>query len=354
MTDPEIHCERRGAAGHVLLDRPKALNALTPGMTRALGRALAAWAVDPGIERVVIRGAGERAFSAGGDIRLLYEQGKAGDHAAQLAFWREEYQINRFIARYPKPYVALMDGLVMGGGAGVSMHGSRRVAGERLVFAMPEVDIGFFPDVGATFVLPRLPGAIGVYLAVSGARIGAGDAMARGLATHFVPSSRFDALADALCDSGDTDAILARFIAPPPPASLARHGALIAAAFASDRPAEVLARLDRAAADGDDFARATATALRAKSPTSVAIALRQMREGRGLSIEDALRLEFRIVWRICRRPDLYEGIRAAIIERGRPPVWSPASFDAVDPADIEAFLAPLGADELDFPAIPSP
>ena len=346
MSEPEIICERRGAAGCVLLNRPGALNALTPGMTRALTEALVAWADDPAIERVVVRGAGDRAFCAGGDIRLIYEQGRAGDHASQLDFWREEYRLNRMIARYPKPYVALMDGFVMGGGAGVSIHGSRRVAGDRLGFAMPEVSIGFFPDVGATWFLPRLPGGVGAYLGLTGARIGAGDACATGLATAYVPSERFNALAEALTAPGDTDALIARFVAPAPAPSLAAHRAATDAFADAPDPLTLLARLDGM---DDEFPRETARLLRTKSPTSVSIGLRQMRAGVGLSIEEALRVEFRIVSRICRMPDFYEGVRAAIIDRTRPPIWNPGRFEDIDPTAIDACFASLGVDDLTFP-----
>ncbi len=347
MADQDIICERRGASGFALLNRPKALNALNLDMVRALSRALTQWRDDPAVERVVVRGAGERAFCAGGDIRLIHEQGQAGDHAGQLAFWREEYRLNQMIARYPKPFVALMSGIVMGGGAGLSILGSHRVAGETLSFAMPEVSIGFCPDVGATYFLPRLAGSFGVYLGVTGARIVVGDACAAGLVDFFVPSQSFDALSDALTGSGDTDAILARFAAPPPAAKLAPHRATIAACFCAPDIATLLARLD----DNDsEFANVTAADLRRKSPSSVAIAFRQMRIGGALSIEEALRVECRIVARIRHTHDLYEGIRAAIIDKDQAPRWDPSRFEALDSATIDAFFAPLGAEELTFPA----
>ncbi len=350
MSDPEIICERRGAAGFILLNRPDALNALTPPMVRALGASLLQWDQDPAIARVVIRGAGNRAFCVGGDIRLIRDQGLAGDHASQLSFWRAEYQLNRMIARYKKPYVALMDGFVMGGGAGVSIHGSHRIAGDRLAFAMPEVSIGFFPDVGSTFFLSRLPHRIGVWLALAGARIGAGDACASGLATTFVPSAEYDALAEALTLQGDTNALIARFSAPAPAPATAAHFKLIETCFDAPDIATILSRLDAAAArSSDSFATVTAAGLRQNSPTSLAIALRQMQLGAGLTIEDALRAEFRIVSRICRRHDLYEGVRAAIIDKGSAPQWRPARLEDIVPSDIDTCFAPLGADELEFP-----
>ena len=343
MSEPELICERRGAAGCVLLNRPKALNALTPGMVAGLAAALDAWERDPAVERVVVRGAGERAFCAGGDIRLIHDLGKAGDHAAQMAFWRDEYRLNARIARYPKPYVSLIDGIVMGGGVGVSAHGSRRVAGDRYSFAMPEVSIGFFPDVGASYFLPRLPGQAGVWLALTGARIGAGDACSLGLATHFCPSGEHAALAEALCGRGDTDVLLARFAAPAPPPKFSHARGVIDACFARASVAEIIAALEAA---GGDFAAETLATLAGKSPTSLVLTLRQMREGARLALPDVLRMEYRIVWRVCRGREFQEGVRAAIIDRDNRPSWSPARLEDVRAADIEACFAPLGADEL--------
>jgi len=349
MAMGDIICERRGAAGFVLLNRPQALNALNHEMVRGLDAALEAWARDPAIERVVISGVGGRAFCAGGDIRLMHELGVAGRFDEQLDFYREEYRLNQRIARYPKPYVALLDGYVMGGGVGVSIHGSHRIAGEKLVFAMPEVSIGFFPDVGATCFLPRLPDATGAYLAVTGARIGAGDAVELGLATAHVPSARLLDLALALEAPGDTNAIIAAFSAAPPAGALGPHRALIREAFGPCDVSHLLLRLEGAAAQGGAFAAETLALLRAKSPTSVAIGLRQMAEGRGAEIEAALGVEFRIVSRICRMGDFYEGVRAVIIDKDNKPRWSPARLEDVDSSAIDACFAPLGAGELTFP-----
>ena len=345
----DIICERRGAAGFVLLDRPQALNALTHDMVRGLDAALELWADDPAIERVVISGAGGRAFCAGGDIRLMHELGSAARFDEQLDFYREEYRLNQRIARYPKPYVALLDGYVMGGGVGVSIHGSHRVAGEKLVFAMPEVSIGFFPDVGATCFLPRLPDATGAYLAVTGARIGVGDAVELGLATAHVPSARLPDLAQALEAPGDTNAIIAAFGTAPPVGVLGPHRALVREAFGPCDVQHLLLTLEGAAAQGCAFATDALALLRAKSPTSVAIGLRQMLEGRGVEIEAGLRIEFRIVSRICRMDDFYEGVRAVIIDKDNRPRWKPARLEAVDSRAIDACFAPLGAGELTFP-----
>ena len=211
----QAEIDRRGAAGVVVLNRPKALNALTLTMVRLMAAALDAWELDPAVTRVVIRGAGDKAFCAGGDIRHLYDLGRAGAHAEQLAFWRGEYQLNRRIRTYPKPVVALIDGIVMGGGVGVSINASHRIAGERFVFAMPEVGIGFFPDVGGTFFLPRLARHAGVYFALTGLRADPGDALAFGLADAFVPSAAFAALAEALESEAPVEATISRFAEVP-------------------------------------------------------------------------------------------------------------------------------------------
>ena len=348
MAMSDIICEKRGAAGFVLLNRPQALNALNHDMVQALDAALEAWARDPAVERVVICGAGGRAFCAGGDIRLMHELGVAGRFDEQLDFYREEYRLNQRIARYPKPYVALLDGYVMGGGVGVSIHGSHRIAGDRLVFAMPEVSIGFFPDVGATFFLPRLPDATGAYLAVTGARIGTGDAVELGLATAHVPSERFAQLALALEGPGDTDGIVSAFRTAPSPGTLGPHRALIREAFGPCDVSHLLRSLEGACAQGSAFAADTLALLRAKSPTSVAIGLRQMVAGRSADIESALRIEFRIVSRVCRMNDFYEGVRAVIIDKDNQPRWSPARLEEVDARLVEACFAPLGAGELTF------
>src|SRR5215470_17725844 len=211
MTEADILFARRGAAGIVTLNRPKALNAITHAMVRALAAQLAEWAKDEAVSRVIVVAPGDRAFSAGGDIRALYELGRAGRHAEALQFWRDEYMLNTLIKRYPKPYVALIDGMVMGGGVGISVHGSHRVAGDRFQFAMPEVGIGFFPDVGATWFLPRLPGEIGTYCALTGERMKHADAVPAGVATHYVASSRFPELAEALAEDASVDTTLRAF-----------------------------------------------------------------------------------------------------------------------------------------------
>ncbi len=342
----EILCERRGHAGFVVLNRPQTLNALTAGMIDGLTRALEAWANDPRIAHVVITGAG-RAFCAGGDIRQLAGQIAAGNHEGVLAFWAREYRLNHRIHHYPKPYIALIDGLVMGGGVGVSVHGSARVAGDCYAFAMPEVGIGFFPDVGATYVLPRCPGRTGTYLALSGARASCGDGIALGLATHYVPSASFADLAERLTGP-DCKAALAAAVAPAPPSAIAAARGEIDRYFAGERLAAIEARLRLGAAEGSAFAGGALAALAGKSPTSLAIALRQMRLGVRLDFDEALALEYRIVTRLCRGHDFAEGVRALIIDKDQAPRWQPPTIGGLDEQAIEAYFASLGPDELAF------
>ena len=342
----EIICEIRGAAGVVVLNRPKALNALSLGMVRELARALDAWENDPRVTRIVVISTSEKAFSAGGDIRWLHDCGKAGRYDEMLAFWGEEYILNHRIKTYPKPYVALVDGIVMGGGVGISLHGSHRIAGDRYLFAMPEVGIGFFPDVGATYALPRLDGGFGSFLALTGERVGAADALSSGLATHGVPSARMAELADVLTRPGSVDEILAGFAVQRGPGPLDAEKALLAEAFTATSLPEVMVRLRRAGDNGSAFAGKLLQTIGVKSPTSVAIAFEQMRRGAGLDFAEAMRTEYRIVSRIARGHEFYEGVRAVVIDKDQAPRWQPATLDQVEQADIESYFAPLGAGEL--------
>jgi enoyl-CoA hydratase len=345
MSEAEIICERRGASGTVFLNRPRALNAITLKMVRELTQALDAWEHDPAIKNVLVAAAPGKAFSAGGDIRLLYEQGRTGDHSAQLDFWREEYRLNRRIRLYPKPYVALVDGIVMGGGVGVSLHGSHRIAGDKFSFAMPEVGIGFFPDVGATYFLPRLPGRTGMYLALTGARANSADAVHLGLASAYVVSARFDDLADALRNGEPTDDAVARLRSDIAGGPIVANRALIDRCFCGSSPRDILARLK---ADPSAFAAEAAQALRAKAPLSLEIAFRQMTVGGSLSMDEAMQTEFRIVSRVCRGTDFYEGIRATILDKDFAPRWRHSNLGEVTPGEADAYFAPLAAEELTF------
>jgi enoyl-CoA hydratase len=340
----EILFERCGEAGIVTLNRPAALNAVTHGMVRALRARLDQWRDDPAVTRVVVTAAGERAFSAGGDLRRLYDLGRAGDYEAALDFWRDEYALNAAIKHYPKPYVALIDGIVMGGGVGVSIHGSHRVAGDRFQFAMPEVGIGFFPDVGATWFLPRLPGELGAYCALTAERLRSDDAVASGVATHRVRSDRFAGLLEALSGSAPVDAVLAAFAEPAVEGRVTRIRGTIDRHFAADMVEDIVARLEAA----DAGARAMAATIRSKAPLSLKIALAQVRRGPHWSFDDCMGAEFRIVSRIVRGEDFYEGVRAVIIDKDNAPRWRPATLSEVTAAEIERHFAPL-ARELVLP-----
>ncbi len=337
-SDTEILFERRGAAGLVTLNRPKALNAVTHGMVLRLRAQLDRWADDDAVTRVVIVGAGERAFSAGGDIRHLYDLGQAGRHEEALQFWRDEYPLNAAIKNYRKPYVALIDGIVMGGGVGVSVHGSHRVAGDRYAFAMPEVGIGFFPDVGATWFLPRMPGELGTYCALTGERFGIGDALGAGLATHRIPSARFAALLDGLTGTVSVDAVLASFGEPVEEGPILRRRAAIDRLFAGASVEGILAALDQEAQSGSadaDWAGKTATTIRAKSPLSLKVAVAQVRRGKGYDFATCMRAEFRIVSRVIHGHDFSEGVRAVIVDKDNAPRWQPATLAEVSEGEVE-------------------
>jgi enoyl-CoA hydratase len=350
VDEADILFERRGTAGIVILNRPQALNAVSHGMVRALAQQLAEWETDPAVTRVIITANGGRAFSAGGDLRALYDLGRAGRYDEALGFFRDEYALNARIKRYRKPYVALIDGVVMGGGVGVSVHGSHRVAGDRFVFAMPEVGIGFFPDIGATWFLPRLPGELGTYCALTGERLKAADGVAAGVATHRVASAKFPELLEALCSAVSVDALLGAFAEPAGQGPVVARQAAIDRLFGGDRVEDILSRLDaEAAASGTDAAFAHAAALiRTKSPTSLKLVLAQMRRGSSLDFNECMRTEFRIVSRVVRGHDFYEGIRAVIVDKDQAPRWQPPMLDAVTSAEVERHFAPL-AGELDLP-----
>lgn len=341
----DIAIEKRGRAGLITLDRPHALNAVTAPMLHAIDRALEEWEQDAGVERVVIRAAGGRAFSAGGDIRDLYERCVSGRY--DVAFFRHEYTLNLRIARYAKPYIALIDGIAMGGGVGVSFHGSHRVAGGGLAFAMPEVGIGFFPDVGGSYLLSRLPGAVGLYLGLTGERVRRADALALGLATHACPSAGMAALLDDLCETRDIAAALDRHMER----DVGEGGPILAARDAIDATFDapdlvtVMRRLEKR--EDDWSARALAT-LRDKAPLSLHVAFEQIRRAAALSLEECMVMEFRILTRMLRAPDFIEGVRAAIIDKDGSPRWCHRDVRDVEPSEIAAHFEPaIDGDLLD-------
>ncbi|MCA1196068.1 enoyl-CoA hydratase/isomerase family protein [Saccharopolyspora sp. 6V] len=344
MTTPapeQVLLSVEGALGRITLNRPKAINSLTLEMVREMTAALQRWSTDEQVRAVLVEGAGERGLCAGGDIRALHDAAKAGDEELPKAFWSEEYRLNSMLAHYPKPVVGLMDGVCMGGGVGISAHGSRRVVTERSKVGMPEVGIGFVPDVGGTFLLSHAPGELGTHLALTGAPIGGADAVALGLADHHLPSERIDDLVKALT-SGDVDAALARFATAPPESPVAAQREWIDEAYAADDVAEILARLrarpEQAAADA-------AAAIGTKSPTSLKVTLRALRS-RPETLEAALDQEFRIALRCLTAGDFVEGVRATLVDKDRDPKWSPNALDEVTEEHVQRFFAPLEQGEL--------
>ncbi|GHC68412.1 enoyl-CoA hydratase/isomerase family protein [Limoniibacter endophyticus] len=336
---PDVVCERKGRAGLITLTRPKALNALNHAMIAVMTEALVEWRNDPAVELIVVRGEG-RAFCAGGDIVAVYHGGRQGN--PPVDFFRDEYRLNTLIANYPKPYVALIDGIVMGGGVGISCHGSHRVMTEKTMFAMPETGIGFFPDVGGSHFLSRLTRNFGIYLALTGGRIKQGDALWAGLATHAVSSERLEMLTERLCRDGRPDEALADITQHPAPESDEERLALIERAFAKLGVREILASLE---AENSEMAQEILTMLRSRSPTSLEVALRQVKEGDGKSMEECMIMEYRIAAQMLKGNDFYEGVRALLVDKDNAPNWKPASLEEVQPVDIDAyFKAPADGD----------
>ena len=328
----DVEFTRSGRLARILLNRPAALNALSLEMLAEMEDHLLAWADDPAVGLVLVEGAGGKAFAAGGDIQRLYDEGRAGGRYPGVFFWNE-YIVDRRIHRYAKPYVAFLDGIVMGGGVGLSVLGSHRVATEKTQFAMPETGIGFFPDVGGTWFLPRLPGRLGLWLALTGERLGGADALGAGVATHYVPSARLDGLREAL--AADGIAALDRFAEQPEPGPIAALRPRIDRLFAGDSVQAILAALD---AEGDEWAARTAKTIRTKSPTSLAVAFEQLRRGGALSLEEALTFEYRLSQAFMAHGDFLEGVRALIVDKDRNPRWGAPG----DPAAMFDTPAPGG------------
>jgi len=341
--EPHIFFEKRGALGLVTLNRPKALNALTHGMCLDMLKALTEWAADDAVKTVAIRGTGPRAFCAGGDIRAMADSNRDKTEAA-AKFLRDEYRLNAMIGAYGKPYIALTHGVVMGGGAGVSVHGSHRLGDEDLSFAMPETGIGFMPDIGSSFFLSRCPGQSGLYLALTGNRIGLGDALALGLMTHSVSASSHEEILTRLAKGEAPDAVIAARARPP--ALLAGLEGRIDTIFAAGSVEAVLERLDR---DGSEFAADTARIIRGRSPTSLKLTFELLRRGKSLSRGACLKMEYRAGARRVMEYDFHEGVRAQLLDKDGKPRWKPEALANVKDADIAAYFAPLGARELTLP-----
>jgi enoyl-CoA hydratase/carnithine racemase len=343
MVNPDVVFRREGALGRMTLNRPKALNALTQGMVAAMLGQLRDWAGDPSIRAVLLDAIPGRAFCAGGDIRAILESAKRRDGSA-ADFFRTEYRLNATIERFPKPYIALIDGFAFGGALGISVHGSYRAVSENAVMSMPETLIGFFPDIGASRFLNRCPGEMGMYLALSGARLKGGDLLYTGLATHFVPAARIGDIAPRLAEGETAGKVLSDLSADPGPAPLSGHRAIIDRAFAAP---SVEAVLDRLAASGD-WGSGIAAQISALSPTGLKITFRLMREAKSLDLESCLRMEFRLAVRAAECHDFAEGVRAAVIDKDQKPRWKPSRLEQIADEEVASYFRPLGPAELTF------
>jgi enoyl-CoA hydratase len=328
-----------GAVGRITLNRPKALHALNTAMCEAMIEALSAWRDDPKVSLVMIDHSGERGFCAGGDIRMLAESG-AKDSIEARAFFHTEYRLNALLESYPKPTLAIMDGIVMGGGVGIALPCAYRLATERTTFAMPETGIGLFPDVGGGWWLPRLPGETGMWLALTGARIKAADCLLLGIATDYVPAGNIEALKAAILDAPNAiETLLTEYEAEAGEPPLSRHQDAIDAAFAAPSVEAILQALRE---DGSDWAIAQHDLLLTKSPQTLKVAYRQLRTGRTLKrFTDNMAMEYRIGSRVVGRHDFLEGVRAVIVEKDNDPHWSPALVEGVTDAMLDEIFAPL-------------
>jgi enoyl-CoA hydratase len=340
--EPELKVWTEGRLGFLLLNRPKVLNSLSLKMVRDMERALDRFEADTAVQAVWMTGAGERAFCAGGDIRALYDAGKAGDGLPET-FWREEYVLDERLSRFAKPILSIWNGITMGGGVGLAAHARHRIVIERTKFAMPEAGIGFFPDVGASWLLTRKPGHFGTYVALTGVNCGPAETVLAGMADHFVPEAHLPELQRALVSgTGETgDAVgdlIGRFAQDLPQVIPPERLALIAQCFSRDSVEDILAAL---AAENDPFAEETRSILLAKSPTSLKVTLELYRLGRAApDLRACLEREFAVTAGMIAGHDFYEGVRAAIIDKDRNPRWSPARLEDVDQASVQSYFVP--------------
>jgi enoyl-CoA hydratase len=347
----DLIVRREGAAGIIRLNRPKAINAMTYEMSQGIDAALDRFETDPAVAVVILEGAGERGLCAGGDIRGLYESSKAGGDLGKV-FWRQEYVMNARIAEYPKPYVAFMDGLVMGGGVGLSGHARHRVVTEKTKLAMPEVGLGFFPDVGGTWLLSRSPGDVGTFFGLTGQTMNGPDAIFSRFADAVVSSAKLPALREALTavrpgiTSIEVDKIIAGFATGERAGPIAAMKASIDRWFANDRMEDIFAALKR---DPSEFAQATLKTLNEKSPRGMVVSLKLLRLGRdSSSLEECLVREYRAALEVFRSDDFREGVRAAVIDKDRNPKWSPPRVEDVTAEMLAPYFKEIGADELVF------
>jgi enoyl-CoA hydratase len=350
-SEPDLIARREGAAGIIRLNRPKAINAVTLEMFRDIDKALDAFEADPAVAVILLEGAGERGLCAGGDIRALYEDSKVKGDLGKI-LWREEYILNARIAKFAKPYVSFMDGIVMGGGVGLSAHSSHRVVTERTKLAMPEVGLGFFPDVGGTWLLARAPGEIGTYFGLTGQTMNGPDAVYAGFADAVVPSGKLAALREALtklrpgATAAEVKGAIDGFATGETSGPVAAIEPQIDAWFGHDRMQDIVAALQ---ADGSELAQATLKTLNEKSPRGMVVALNLLRLARASSsLEQCLVREYRAALEVFASDDFREGVRAAVIDKDRNPKWSPPRIEDVTPEMVAPYFAEIGADELKF------
>lgn len=341
----EILFNTEGRLGLVTLNREKALNALTFGMIEALGTHYEIWANEPEIYGVVLESSSQRAFCAGADIKAIYHIGRV-DPSEAASFFRTEYEVNWALECFNKPHVALIDGMVMGGGVGISRYGTHRVVTENASFAMPETGIGLFPDIGASWFLNELPGAMGLYLGLTGRRIGAGDLLALGLATHHVEAGDFPAIKSAIANSDPIDPVLDEAHHDPGQGELASLREVIDTVFSAGSVEEIIRRLEGIPAPHEKWAAATRQVLSERSPLSLKATHALLTAYRPKTLKQALETEFRLVTRIIAEPDFYEGVRAQVIDKDRAPSWRHASLHDVADTDVEDLFKPLGDGEL--------
>lgn len=346
----DVVVRERGGLRRLTLNRPQALNALTLDMAATMTRLLRGWAGDASVGAVLIDGSGERGLCAGGDLRALYDAARANDRTLPAKFWATEYRLDGLIARFPKPVIVVMDGLVMGGGVGLSAHAAHRIVTERSAIAMPEVGIGYFPDVGASFLLARAPGQTGTHLALTGERIGAADAIYCGLADIYIAAEKLAALPSALADCRSTEDVRAhldQMTSRPADGKLAEARRWIDTCYASERVEDIVASLSGC---GLDAARSALSTMQKMSPTSLKIALRNIRSALSFgTVEQSFQQDYRISLACVAGHDFVEGIRAAVIDKDRKPVWRPDNLAEVTPDMVERHFRPLGALELSFP-----
>lgn len=337
----------RGRLGHIILNRPRAINALNAGMVAEVSRVLDEWADEDEITTVLLTGAGDRGLCAGGDIVSIYHDALDGG-SASASFWRREYAMNAQIHRYPKPFVAVMNGVVLGGGIGISAHASHRIVTETSSLGMPETGIGFVPDVGGTRLLSHAPGELGTHLGLTGGSASAGDAIAMGMADSFIPSAVLPEFVASL-EHETADAAVARFADEAPDSSLLAQAEWIDEAYRANTMHEILDALTALRIEPAD---ASVALLGRRSPTALKATLAALRRARTLpNLEETLKQDLRLSLRFLDEKDLAEGIRAQVIDKDRNPRWSPATLDEVDDEHIESLFASLGALELDLPPV---